>query len=191
MFDRKKIKKFILNFFLFVFILSIVGFKYHKSADDNYGLIYPSWWNKTEVKSGFYFNGLIISPYKIIDNQQSYSENVFVEITISKTENQLTDVKTYIQKLKNSEILRLKKPGEYPIIPGPAQYQYFGKLKTFSNGFEEITSLFTLSDVEAHEYWKINNGKLLQVKVKYPKSQKRKIEFDMVVKIIIWTFKTF
>ena len=157
----------------------------------NYGLIYPSWWNKTEVKSGFYFNGLIISPYKIIDNQQSYSENVFVEITISKTENQLTDVKTYIQKLKDSEILRLKKPGEYPIIPGPAQYQYFGKLKTFSNGFEEITSLFTLSDVEAHEYWKINNGKLLQVKVKYPKSQKRKIEFDMGVKLIIWSFKTF
>lgn len=169
----------------------MMGFRYYQSLDRDYRFIYPSWWHKQLIENGNYFDGLIFSLNNIEDSEISHNNGGFVMITTHQAENDAEAVSDYIQKLQNSEELRVKS-GILPIIPGPSQYKLIVPKESSPKGFEEVSSLYSFgSYTEAHEYWRIKDNKLYILTLKYPADERQRKKFELGTKLIFLTFKIF
>lgn len=184
-------KKKKINYIVLIFIFTMMGFRYYQSLNRDYKFIYPSWWHKQLIENGDYYNGLVFSLNSIEDSEISHNNGGFIMITTHQTENDAETISDYIQKLQNSEDLRVKS-GILPIIPGPSQYKLIVPNKAPPKGFEEVSSLYSFgSYTEAHEYWRIKNNKLYILTLKYPADEKQRGKFELGTKLIFLTFNIF
>lgn len=182
---KLKIFKFLGLFLISVIILFIVLFK-SIEVDGLYSFFYPRLWFVSDTQ-GNYFNGLVLSNKKINDDQTEFGRGGFIEISHEDVDGNLS-VESYINDLKNDEVIKLK-AGGLPSIPGPSQYGYKGVDNLGLKGFYRVTSLSALpDDMYTRLYWKINNKKLYQVFIKYPQDKSQSAIFDIVAKLFFLTF---
>ncbi len=142
-------------------------------------------WHYQEMR-GMYFNGQIISLGKVSDTENDYNKGGFVQITSSLVSNEIASIKDYVRIIKSDEQDKIK-AGGLPIVPGPSQYEYIGvSPKLAPKGFEEVSSLATIgSNTEAHLYWKIENGKLYEIFIKYPDENSKRYGFEFGARIVM------
>lgn len=186
-----KNKKRIIHYIVLIFIFTMMGFRHYQSLDRDYRFLYPSWWHKQLIENGDYFNGLIFSLNNIEDSEISHNNGGFVMINMHQAQNDAETVSDYIQKLQDTEKLRIKS-GILPTIPGPSQFKLIVSERILSREFEEVSSVYTIGSLsEAHEYWRIKNNKLYILRLKYPADGNQRKKFELGAKFILWTFKIF
>jgi len=165
----------------------MAGFRHHQSLDHSYRFIYPSWWHKQLIENGDYFHGLVVSQSNFSDNNIDFSKGGFIEINSKDIQTAEKNVNEYIEKLKIVQANYPRKGDLSVEIPGLSQFQYAGT-KTI-NGFEQIYSNRALSDDPSSQlYWKISNGKLYEIFVKYPQDNSKRKSFEIGLNIIINLF---